>query len=432
MTRMAAKTIAGIALLLALGGTAAAQEASGFSLEGSTRWRYEHLSGQFRAGGSGGDQGVYGRTFLEARYDAQRWTAAAELIDSRGYLTDAGSPLSTSFVNAHDLLQAYVAFDAGAHTRVRLGRLTLDSGSRRFIARNNFRNTRNAFTGLEAVSRFGGAYTLQLLALAPVQRRPSDRDSLLDNEFELDREAETLRFYGAHLTRAGEGARPSLETYLYVLDDGGQGADRRLFTPGMRLVRGRNAGGLDYDLEGALQFGARGDLDVFGHTWHGHVGYTLEAPLSPRLALEIDHASGDDDAEDGAFNEYDRLFGLRREDFGETGIAGPFRRQNITSFGGRGEIREGRFDARVNLKAHWLASPSGVWGGAGVIDEAGESGRFIGVYMSGRTRYRLVPDRVELEAGGGYLARGRFSRTAPNRGEDENTVYLYTMITLTL
>lgn len=424
--------IASIAAVLALSGAAAAQDAAGFSLEGSTRWRYEHLSGQFRAGGSGGDQGVYGRTFLEARYEGRGWAAGAELIDSRGYLNDAGSPLSTNLVNAHDLLQAYVELDAGAHTRVRLGRLTLDSGSRRFIARNNFRNTRNAFTGVEAVSRLGESFTLQLMALAPVQRRPSERARLLDNEFELDREAETQRFYGAHLTRAGAGARPSLETFLYVLDDGGQGADRLLFTPGARVLRPRNAGGVDFDLEGALQFGSRGALDVFGHTWHGHVGYTFEAALSPRIAVEIDHASGDDDAEDGAFNEYDRLFGLRREDFGETGIAGPFRRQNITSFGGRGEIREGRFDARMNLKAHWLASPSGAWGGAGVIDASGESGQFIGVYMSGRTRYRLVPDRVELEAGGGYLARGRFAKTAPNRGEDENTVYLYTMITLTL
>lgn len=422
-----------IAAVLALGASAAAApEDLGVSFEGSTRWRYETLSAQFRADGSGSDQAISGRTFLHGRYRSQGWTLGVELIDSRVYLNDPGSPTSTSFVNTADILQAYVETQLGA-TQVRAGRITLDSGSRRFIARNNFRNTRNAFTGIETNTDFGGGQTLQLMALAPVVRRPGDADSLLDNEAEFDREAETQRFYGAVFASEADERRPRFEAFVYLLDDGASdqtGAARTLYTPGGRVFRAPAPGAADYEWETALQFGERGDLDVFGHTHHAHVGYTFDAPWRPRLALEIEHASGDDDAADGSFNEYDRLFGLRRTDFGETGIAGPFRRQNITSFGARAQVREGRADARLNVKAHWLASPTGVWGGAGVRDAAGESGQFIGVYLSGRARYRLVPDRLELEAGGGWLARGRFAKTAPNAGTDEDPLYAFLMTTL--
>jgi len=421
------------AAVLVLATSAAAAQDARWSVEGSARLRYETLSAQFRADGEGGDQALSGRIFLHGRYQAGRWTAGLELIDSRVYLDDPGSPASTSFVNAADVLQAYVATSVGG-TDIRLGRLTTDSGARRFIGRNNFRNTRNAFTGLETQTDLGDGYSLQLFAVAPVVRRPQDAENLRDNDAQLDKEAETQRFFGAHLSRAAGGRGPLREVYLYVLEDGGSDdasrAERTLYTPGLRMLRRPAPGVLDYEWETALQWGERGQLDVFGHTHHAHVGYTFARLWRPRIALEIDHASGDDDPADRAFNEFDRLFGLRRTDFGETGIFGPFRRQNVTSFGGRGEVREGRADARLNVKAHWLASESGAWGGAGVRDASGESGRFLGVYVSGRARYRLVPDRVELEAGGGWLVRGRFAQTAPNAGTDADPLYAFLMTTV--
>ncbi|HEX9647505.1 MAG TPA: hypothetical protein VGB88_08410, partial [Alphaproteobacteria bacterium] len=79
------------------------------SVTGTHRIRYETLDGQFRAGGKGGDQVLALRTTVlgELRFDGVR--IGAELEDSRIELADKGTPLSTSLVNALELLQGYVA-----------------------------------------------------------------------------------------------------------------------------------------------------------------------------------------------------------------------------------------------------------------------------------------------------------------------------------
>ena len=127
----------------------------GFSVSGETRWRYEHVSEQFRAGLDGSDQAVSGRTLIQLGYEAGPTEWGVEIIDSRVYLDDEGSPRSTSRVNTADFLQAYwrrrFTLD-GAPASVQAGRFTLNVGSRRFMARNGFRNTINAFTGANLIA----------------------------------------------------------------------------------------------------------------------------------------------------------------------------------------------------------------------------------------------------------------------------------------
>src|SRR4029077_12458679 len=61
--------------------------------------------------------------------------------------------LNGSLLSQDRLLQGFLAmkfdnvFDTGLRTDVHLGRMTLDFGNRRLIARNEFRNTTNAFEG---------------------------------------------------------------------------------------------------------------------------------------------------------------------------------------------------------------------------------------------------------------------------------------------
>ena len=80
------------------------------NLAGETRARYESLDGQFRGGLSGSDQLLAFRSLLAIEADFGAVAVGVELQDSRTYLDDAGTPLSSSFVDPLDVLQAYGKF----------------------------------------------------------------------------------------------------------------------------------------------------------------------------------------------------------------------------------------------------------------------------------------------------------------------------------
>lgn len=102
----------------------------------------------------------------------------SELADSRGYVSDDPA-LNSSAVNTLELLQAYVALTGtdviapGDYTDLTFGRLTLDLGSRRLVARNSYRNTINGFTGIDAQWLTPGRHSLRAFAAMPVIRRPT-------------------------------------------------------------------------------------------------------------------------------------------------------------------------------------------------------------------------------------------------------------------
>ena len=67
--------------------------------------------------------------------------------------------------------------------------------------------------------------------------------------------------------------------------------DRELYTTGFRLLRRPRISAFDVQLESVLQFGesrasasSTRDLDHFAHFHHVELGYSLDLPLSPRVA----------------------------------------------------------------------------------------------------------------------------------------------------
>jgi hypothetical protein len=127
-----------------------------FSLEASFRGRYESLDGQFRSSAHGsGDQMLATRTNILAVAKHSIASIGLELMDSRQWLADEGSPINTSMVNTAEWVQGYLRFSdrnvmsPNDSLMAQMGRFTLDLGSRRFISRSRFRNTLNTFDGLD-------------------------------------------------------------------------------------------------------------------------------------------------------------------------------------------------------------------------------------------------------------------------------------------
>jgi hypothetical protein len=403
-------------------------------ISGEQRTRIEYMSEQFRAGGSGSDQILSVRTLLRA-----------DLRLSRAGRDDDQTALNSGIVNTTDWLQVRLDLKPedvlGGETRLTLGRMTIDLGNRRLVARNRYRNTINAFTGVDASWKRGDT-TLRGLYVLPVQRRPTSLADLQDNNTEADRESLDVVLWSAWAqTKLPWGDWGE----LYVLGLHEQDAsdrptrNRKLYTSGLHVFRKPSPGALDFDFESIIQLGksrataaSATELDHRAQFHHAELGYTFERVGSPRLSAFYDYASGDGSASDSDNNRFDPLFGFNRGEYGPTSIFRTFVRSNLSSPGLRLAISP-RSDVSAFLayRAHWLASDNDAWTTSGIVDPSGRSDRFVGSQIETRLRWDLIPANLRLEAGLAHLFGGDFIDEAPNSSRIDNSTYGYFATILT-
>lgn len=415
----------------------------------SVRARYETLGNQFRPGLDKNDDLVTFQTDIAAQYDTGPIRIGGELMDSRAYFGDPGSAVGTGEVNALELVQAYAGadfgplFGKGTSASLDAGRFTLPLGSGRLVARNNFRNTTNAFTGAKFVFRGKANEQLTLFYTYPQQRLPSDKAGILDNHVQWDHEGDDLKFWGGFLNAPKIAGSTNLDLYFFGLEEHDTPdhatKDRHLFTPGLRVFRNPAPGKFDYQLEYAYQFGhvststtpGAAKQNVSAQMLHAEVGRQFAGSWQPRVALEYDFGSGDKPG--GDYGRFDNLFGARRSDWGPTAIYGPLGPANIRSAGVRLEVKPSkRWDGLIEYRAAWLDSATDTFASTGVKDASGGSGKFAGQQIQARARYWVLPKTLRLDAGGAVLFNGRFLSDAPNSNHFGNTLYSYIDLTLTI
>jgi hypothetical protein len=418
------------------------------SLSGSHRTRYEMLDSQFRLGTNGSDQVLVMRTSVLAVAHGERFSIGAELMDSRAALDDTGTIIHTGMVNPADVLQAYVQWRAedvltpASSSDLRIGRITMDVGSRRFVARNRYRNTINSFTGVDWRWQDTSGHQLRAFYTLPVYRKPNTFAELRDNELEFDEQDTEVQFWGLHYAaRLSWGDHGEL--FYFGLDEedsaGRPTRNRQLTTLGFRLYRQPEPTRFDYQIESAIQFGENrasivqnvADLDHIAHFQHIEVGYSYDHPWKPRVVAQYDYASGDDNPNDGDHERFNTLFGARRFDFGPTGIYGPFARANLHTPGLRLQLKPAAgVSGFIAYRGYWLASDRDVWFTGLLRDRSGETGSFIGHQVEARVRWNLRPNGIRLEAGVAHLFAGEFMEDAPNSNGQGDATYLYSQIAL--
>ena len=402
--------------------------APALSLSGDHRTRYERLSNQFRAGLEGTARALMLRTRVSVELDLGRFRLRAELQDSRSYLADSATAVTTSMVNPLEPLHAAVEIPLdgllrrGSRSVLRAGRFTMDIGGRRLISRNRFRNTSDGFTGVEWRWTGPDDSGVRAFYTLPVARRVSG--DVLDNRPRLDKERAGVRLWGVRFSRADLPWGDRGEVYYYGLSEedapGVATADRRLQTIGVRFHRPATLAGFDYELESVVQFGhsrasraATVELDHFAHLQHIAAGYTFAAPGTPRLRLQFDHASGDRDPADGRNNRFSSLYGSRSFEFGPSGIHGAFARANLTTPGVRLTLapRSG-VNVTGSARGYWLASSADEWTTAGIANTGESSARHVGTQWELIAGWELVAARARLEAGVVRLNAGELMRNA--------------------
>ncbi|MEL7448085.1 MAG: alginate export family protein [Pseudomonadota bacterium] len=424
------------------------------TVRGESRARFEVLDGQFRAGRSGSDQALLMRSLIAVETNEGPVKFGFELQDSRGYFSDQGTPLSSSFVNPLDILQLYGRIDdlpkllgPSSNTSLKLGRQTVSITSKRQIERVSYANVIKSYTGAHLTSKNDWGDELHLFYVVPIARLPVLNSSIELNAFKFDKEQWNRHIFGAHYRKANllqsiEGLAG--EVFLYGVEESDSAEfptpNRSYLAPGFRLHRAPSPGRWDVDIEGVYRFGERRatslpsdnqPLDVSSTMLLARIGYTFDRPWRPGVAFQYYAASGDKNPADGRFDQFERLFGGRRTDLNNTSLHGPLTPANLKAIGVRFEMRPTeRMHTRLIYSASYLDSATDRWVIARLRDPTGNSGTFMGHAIDTWTQYWVRPKRLRLEVGASALLFGEFAKNVPGGPEGSRTLFAYSQITV--
>jgi len=300
----------------------------------------------------------------------------------------------------------------GARLVLRGGRQEMAFGAQRLVSPLDWANTRRTFDGGSAILALGG-WEATGFWTRPVQvNRYSFNDWGMHDSF-----------YGVYATGplAGEsGIRGDLYWLGLGRDDasfnGTSGHERRQ-TLGARVFGALPGTPLDFEVEGAYQFGEVGAGDVNAFMVASQLGWWLETVVtSPRFFAGFDWASGDE-RPGGDVETFNQLFPLSHQFYGFIDAIG---RQNAVDASGGVVLRP--FPATTTtLTGHlfWRAeNQDALYSASGAVSRPGSSGSssWLGAELDLLVRYQLDV-HTALLVGYSHFFTGDFLRES-GRGRD--------------
>jgi hypothetical protein len=382
---------------------------------GEQRTRYEFMSGQFRRGLRTDDQqlALRSRLFIAVHDIMDPLRLTMELQDSRTFLTFADSNVTANHINQLDFQQLHADLfftdflGTGLVSEFQWGRVNMDLGRGRWIARNNYRNTTNAYDGL--YWHLGDPKGLQAHSFAvwPVDKELKTLDPFFG--------ANSSFLWGTYVLLPPHPELPWLRTELSLHRHTSEEQFRDFTMLGYRFFK---LGGVDkweFELESDYQFGDINRRADFAHFHHGELGYTFDLPWTPQILLKFDFASPG----------FDIMYGRRSFELMPTGIFGAFQRTNMASPAYRILAKPTKnFYMFFQHRAVWMVDPATPWDGTGLSDPTGSSGNFIGNTFELRARWRVY-ENVWIQTGYTHFKFGNFARNAPQSPVDRDMNYAY-------
>jgi hypothetical protein len=334
-----------------------------------------------------------------------RFTVQAQ--DSRVFFSNV-HPAPASQRNPAELRLAFLQLGdpETGHFSLRAGRQALAFGEGRLMADPNWSNVGRTFDAVRLTARYGGA-RLDVFSGA------SDKS----NATGFDRPVPGQRVYGMYASVDRLVPKAVVEPYFIrrverdFKMETGRAARLRQDTVGIRWA-GQVRRRTDYGVELASEFGTVGGEPV--RAWAGHLvlGYVVADTLRrPRLFLEFNRASGDQNPRDGVHGTFDPLFPSSHD---KLGLADQFTWTNIA------HARSGlQYKARKNLSlsaaynSFWLANRRDGIYSSGKVSIASTGGRanHIGQEADVQAQWN-VSRTATLDTGYGYLFPGSFLHAA--------------------
>lgn len=299
--------------------------------------------------------------------------------------------------------------------RFRAGRMAYETLDRRFIARNEWRNTTNSFEGFRLnLGREATDWEIDLFGMQPVRRLQARFDHANDH----------LWFFGAvgHWRKWSDiiTLQPYYMGQKQTADPNGFTAidrlDREIHMPGLRGYGKVGNSGLDYDFNFSYQLGYNGTQRQNAYGYTTEVGYTFKHDWKPRLMAFYGYATGDHNPNDNQNNRFDPFFGFARPWSADQYVF----YENIKAPKVKLDFQPtNKLGLEVGYSWFWLASSTdrlfGTFNGNNSVvndtgfnrDRTGRSGDEVGSALETRMRYQFTP-RINTTLGYTHFTAGNF------------------------
>ena len=380
----------------------------------SNRIRREGFDYPFTADQEGSTWSWGQRTRFRATTKWKVFRAELELQGANSGEDSGTDVVGSSTFNSANTQQLFVSatlenfWETGLRTDLHIGRINLDIGSRRLVARSRFPNTSQPFDGIHwRLAKTKEWFFRAFFSEVVTNRGTADRLGLFTNGGNY--------FWGLSYENVYfPWARTQL--YYYGRDDEGKdgGTERKHSTVGIRVYQRPDIGAYDYEAESAWQFGTLDSMDHFAYFQHISLGYTFAFPWSPRILAMYDYASGTKNPNGNKSHTFDSLFGARNFELSATSLFGPFFRSNISSPGIRLITHpHPTVDLHLKYRAWYLAQSKDEWVNSGMQDTTGAAGNFLGQDVQVRLQWHPSPN-FTLEGGYEHFFKGSYIKNQTN------------------
>lgn len=330
-----------------------------------------------------------------------------------------------------DVLQAWADFGHDADgLSLRAGRQPLNYGDQRLLGNPQWSNPTRAWDALRL--RYAQeTWTLDLFVGSPVN---FVNNRWNQSDYFSTREARNAIVSGLYFSSKSLIPWQNV-TDFYLLNEqankaaGAAGAPlgavgkTNFFTLGT-LMKGdpKKLHNWDYEMEMAVQYGRVAGLDHLAFAGHWGTGYNFDHTWKPRLGVQYNYASGDDDATDGDSNTFQNMFPGNHALYGFMDTTGWMNLQNPQLNFSIQPTSKLKLTLDYNL--YWNATNNDAWYGANTTStvrpvnaDARRASSFRGQEVDLNAYYKLNA-HVALQAGysvffaGKYLAQTGASDTA--------------------
>lgn len=329
---------------------------------------------------------------------------------------------TSTYVEEYALQNAFAdVIFAAAGVMLRGGRQEMLFGSQRLVGEPDFGQTRRTYDGGRAFVQIRD-WTINLFGAQPVVPQ-TDQFNKSTSEHKL---------FGVYV--AGPIHPVNLDLYWLGVDNaaasfnGTSGRERRHTLGGRAWGKIRQTS-VDFEVEGAAQFGTIGGQDIAAWMLTGVLGYTAAAvQVSPRIYAEFDYASGDAKP-GGGVGTFNQLYPATHSFLGYIDYIG---RQNIVSESTGFSIAP-LHDLTLSVQQYffWRASDGdALYNKSGAVFRTGTgtTARYVGAELDLFASYNFTRHLLGY-AGYSHFFAGDFIRqTGPS--EDSDFVYLALQYTL--
>lgn len=345
-----------------------------------------------------------------------------QLQDSHQFETDVPAAFRIGPAAREDRVDIYQAFAdvkplPDVPLTVRAGRQILTYGNQRLVGGFGWSNTSRSFNAVKVMydrewfflDAFGSNVVIP-------EDRHFNTESHDDNFFGL---------YGGWREFPGG----VLEAYLFIRDDDRAGQGREIYTFGTRLQGNCPANeAIDYSVELIAQIGdlpAGVDQEAFAA--HVGAGYTFKNnPHTPRLGIEYNFSTGDDDPADGDKETLDNLFPTNHLHYGYMDLFSLRNIHNLRLSASAKPVE--KVTVKADLHFFWLDDTSDAWynAGGGVVRPATPGADdFVGEEIDLTAIYKHNT-HLAFMAGYSHFFAGDF---VEDTGTDDDADWLYLQAT---